>query len=59
MLDHDAFSELLEESRDIHSDAIRAAHATHEALSELAHERRAEPVNPDEIDRYNSSRRDS
>ena len=58
MLDHDAFSELLEESRDIHSDAIRDAHTTHEALSEVAHERRTEPVNLDEIDRYNSTRRD-
>ena len=58
MLDNAAFTALHEESRDIHSDAMRGAHATQEALAEAAHERRSDPVNPDEIVRYNSTRRD-
>jgi hypothetical protein len=57
VLDDTTLSELLVESRDIHSDAIRAANATHEELAELREERRHDPVNPDEIARYNSSRR--
>lgn len=57
MLDEHAFSETLTESRDIHSDAIRAATATHDELAEIRHERRGDPVNPDEIARYNADRR--
>lgn len=49
--------EVLVESRDIHSDAIRAASATLEDLAEMREERRRDPVNLDEIRRYNTNRR--
>lgn len=57
MLNDQAVSELINESRDIHSDAIKAAHATREELAEVRAERRSDPVNPDEIARYNTNRR--
>lgn len=57
MLDDAVFSEILTESRDIHSDAIRAARVTHDELAEIREERRSDPVNPDEIARYNTNRR--
>ena len=57
MLNDTALSDILTESRDIHSDAVRAANATHEELAEIREERRRDPVNPDEIARYNTNRR--
>jgi rubrerythrin len=57
VLDDQTFSETIAESRDIHSDAIKAAHATREELAEVWAERRSDPVNPDEIARYNTNRR--
>ena len=57
MLDDVALSEILNESRDIHSDAIRAATASQEELAEIRHERRHDGVNPDEIARYDAGRR--
>lgn len=57
MLNDQALSELISESRDIHSDAIKTARGTCEELAEVAAERRSDPVNPDEITRYNTNRR--
>ena len=57
MLDDKAVSEIITESRDVHSDAIKAAHATREELAEVRAERRSDPVNPDEITRFNLNRR--
>lgn len=57
MLDDNAVSEIIAESRDVHSDAIKAAHTTREELAEVRAERRSDPVNPDEISRFNMNRR--
>ena len=57
MLDDQAVSEIISESRDVHSDAIKSAHATREELAEVRAERRSDPVNPDEITRFNLNRR--
>ena len=57
MLDDVAMSEMISESRDLHSDAIRAADATREELAEIRHERRRDPVDLEEIGRYDSNRR--
>lgn len=57
MIDDRAMKEVLVESRDIHSDAIRAANATLEELAVMREERAGDPVNPDEIRRYNTNRR--
>jgi Ferritin-like domain len=57
VLDDKAVSEVITESRDVHSDAIKAAHATREELTEVRAERRSDPVNPDEITRFNLNRR--
>jgi hypothetical protein len=57
VLEDHALSELITESRDIHSDAIKEAHATCKELAEVRAQRRSDPVNPDEIARYNTNRR--
>jgi hypothetical protein len=57
VLDDHALSQLIPESRDIHSDAIKAAHATQPELAEVRYERRSDPVNPDELARYDTNRR--
>lgn len=57
MLDDRAVSDIITESRDVHSDAIKEAHATQDELAEVRAERRSDPVNPDEIARFNLNRR--
>lgn len=57
MLDDQAMRDILVESADIHSDAIKAASATLPELAEIREDRRRDPVNPDEIRRYNDGRR--
>jgi hypothetical protein len=57
VLDDHSLSEIITESRDIHSDAIKTAHATRAELAEVRYERRSDPVNPDELARYHNSRR--
>jgi hypothetical protein len=57
VLDDRAFNELLVESQDIHADAIRETNGTVHELAEIREQRRNDPVNPEEIGRFNASRR--
>ncbi|HSH61217.1 MAG TPA: ferritin-like domain-containing protein [Acidimicrobiales bacterium] len=56
-IDERGLNELMVESQDLQVDAMRDIKATLPELAEIREERRGEPVNTDEIDRYNSSRR--
>ena len=55
-LDTSAFGHVLEESRDLHSDAMREARQSLPLLTQIGHERKGE-VDTDEIDRFNDHRR--
>jgi hypothetical protein len=55
-LDTAAFAELVEESQDLHVDAMNVARASLPELEDIRAERRGE-VDTDEIDRFNEARR--
>lgn len=55
-LDTTSFGEVMEESRDLHADAMREAKDSLPMLTEIGHERKGE-VDTDEIDRFNDHRR--
>ncbi len=55
-IDNKTFESLIEESQDLHVDAMRDIRATLPALEEIREERRGE-VDTDEIDRFNTNRR--
>lgn len=55
-IDNKNFESLIEESQDLHVDAMRDIRETLPALEEIREERRGE-VDTDEIDRYNATRR--
>ena len=56
-LDTRALSELIIESEDLQSDALRDSRTTLADLADLRAERRDEPVDPDEVASFNSGRR--
>ncbi|MGH9189619.1 MAG: ferritin-like domain-containing protein [Acidimicrobiales bacterium] len=56
-LDDRRFGELVEESQDLHVDAMRDIRSTLPGLREIGHNRRARPVDVEEVRRFNSSRR--
>ena len=56
-IDNRALEEMIVESQDYQSDALRDMKAQLDELREVAFERRKDPVNTDEINRYNASRR--
>jgi len=56
VIDGSAFDQLIEESQDIHSDAMRDATASLPDLTDLAADRRGEEVDPGEIEAYNQGR---
>jgi hypothetical protein len=56
-IDERGLNELMVESQDLQVDAMRDIKATLPELAEIREERRGQPVNSDEIDRYNASRR--
>lgn len=56
-IDERRLNELIVESQDLQVDALRDIEATLPGLAEIREERRGEEVNTDEIERYNSSRR--
>jgi len=55
-IDTTAFAELMEESRDLHVDAMRTAKDSLPELAQIREERRGE-IDTDEIDRFNEARR--
>lgn len=56
-IDNRRLDELIEESQDLQSDALRGMKATLPACAELREERRGQEANTDEIDRFNTNRR--
>jgi Ferritin-like domain len=56
-IDERGLNELITESEDLQVDALRGIKATLPDLADVREERRGQEVNTDEIDRYNSSRR--
>ena len=56
-IDERGLNELMVESQDLQVDAMRDIKATLPELAEIREERRGQQVNTEEIDRYNSSRR--
>lgn len=56
-LDDKAFHELMSESQDLHVDAIRQIRQTLPVLAEVREERRGQPVDTDEVERFNVGRR--
>lgn len=56
-IDERGLNELMVESQDLQVDAMRDIKATLPELTEIREERRGQPVNTEEIDRYNSGRR--
>ena len=55
-LDTTAFSELMEESQDLHVDAMKVANDSLPELAQIREERKGE-IDTDEIDRFNIARR--
>lgn len=56
-VDDRAFQELIAESQDLHVDAIRQMRQTLPALAEIREERRGQEVDTDEVQRFNTGRR--
>ena len=56
-IDDKRLDELIQESQDLQLDALRDIRATLPELEQIGEDRRGQPVNTDEIARYNSSRR--
>jgi len=57
-LDERTFGEVIEESHDLQSDAIRQAHAAVPELVEVREERRGDPVDPADVRKHDDSRRE-
>ncbi|MDQ3579754.1 MAG: hypothetical protein M3443_19600, partial [Actinomycetota bacterium] len=56
-IDDRTMKELIDESQDLHVDAMRDIKETLPELAEIREERRSQPVDVDEIDRFNAGRR--
>lgn len=56
-LDDRRFGELVEQSEDLHVDAMRDIRSTLPGLREIGNDRRGQPVDVEEVRRFNSSRR--
>ena len=56
-IDDRRLAELIEESNDLHVDAMRGIHDTIPVLHEIRDERRNDEIDTDEIDRFNEGRR--
>ncbi len=56
-IDERRLAELMEESNDLHVDAMRGIHDSIPLLTEIREERRRDEIDTDEIDRFNQGRR--
>ena len=56
-IDDRQLAQLIEESNDLHVDAMRGIHESIPVLTEIREERRRDDIDTDEIDRFNAGRR--
>jgi len=56
-IDERRLADLMEESNDLHTDAMRGIHDTIPVLTEIREERRKDEIDTDQIDRFNEGRR--
>ncbi len=56
-IDQRRLAELIEESNDLHADAMRGIQETIPVLTEIREERRGDDIDTDEIERFNEGRR--